>query len=486
MATVRAGHYPKNTVWATSGNMEYDLSAGWHYKRQEGWWKNATAHRVTLYDLHGEEHRMTRYDLEDETIVGFGAHEGNHAGRQELLAEAAAAFKDPDNVKSREGCGHIKLVEFAVAERMLRVTFTNNGAVVVYKDVPTYVAGTLLHWAKTKELAVSGRRKGYMRGNKVVDRHQLGVSFWDLIRIRGHQHGAKFPFEYVTHGTGSIISSKGRHIERGVDGDNYLYNFNDEEFALYQDIKKTIQKIKELSNKSSFTVTDTDNDDNGEEDEYAVQQSNSGLQNDIGTTENIQDLMKEYNSILEKEAYVKNSVLQRLLDRAKAHAEEILHTKLAMSYGDMEDTYNRNRFINDYADTYPVLSLINKKSSDVELKRITDMSSLVRHANVLKEYDDDGVLSWLHKGDKTRNTVRKIWTPEMLKDFGNPYVEGNITHGDAAAYKKYIDNKDWEGALRFLQNTKKRRIYKDSKSGTVVPLEYQRYADLNDVLGSDE
>ena len=225
---------------------------------------------------------------------------------------------------------------------------------------------------------------------------------------------------------------------------------------------------------------------NSVEDEYAVQQSNSGLQNDIGTTDNIRDLLEERKSILEKEAYVRTSVLKRLLDRAKAHIEEILSTKLAMSYGDMGDTYNRNRFINDYADVYPVLSLVNKKSNEVELKRIADMSSLVRHANVLKEYDDDGVLSWLHKGDKTRNTVRKIWTPEMLKDFGNPYVEGNITHGDAAAYKKYIDNKDWEGALRFLQNTKKRRIYKDSKSGTVVPLEYQRYADLNDVLGSDE
>ena len=64
--------------------------------------------------------------------------------------------------------------------------------------------------------------------------------------------------------------------------------------------------------------------------------------------------------------------------------------------------------------------------------------------------------------------------------------ENLIRYAFDEMFDKYIDNKDWEGALRFLQNTKKRRIYKDSKSGTVVPLEYQRYADLNDVLGSDE
>lgn len=91
----------------------------------------------------------------------------------------------------QEGCGHITLLEYDPFYQLLRVTFANNGNVVVYFRVPGSVANVLI------ALAQSGA-KGTGRDGK--PRHLLGINFWDLVRIRGTIHGSRYAFEYTEGG----------------------------------------------------------------------------------------------------------------------------------------------------------------------------------------------------------------------------------------------------------------------------------------------
>lgn len=94
---------------------------------------------------------------------------------------------------TQEGCGHIAMLEYDPFYQLLRVTFTSNGAVVVYFRVPGSVANVLI------ALAQSGAMGTGRHGDP---RHLLGIYFWDLVRIRGTIHGSRYAFEY-THGAPS-------------------------------------------------------------------------------------------------------------------------------------------------------------------------------------------------------------------------------------------------------------------------------------------
>lgn len=91
----------------------------------------------------------------------------------------------------QEGCGHISLLEYDPYYQLLRVTFTNNGTVVVFFRVPNTVANTLIALAQSKATGI---------GRDGSRRHQLGIYFWDLIRIRGTKYGARYAFEYSEGG----------------------------------------------------------------------------------------------------------------------------------------------------------------------------------------------------------------------------------------------------------------------------------------------
>lgn len=97
-----------------------------------------------------------------------------------------------NNTKGRimetDGKGHILHMAYARTYQVLKVTFWNN-TVVVYFRVPIGLAAHLF------ALALSDVTRPDSHG---VQRHILGIRFWDLIRIRGTVHGSRYKFEYVT------------------------------------------------------------------------------------------------------------------------------------------------------------------------------------------------------------------------------------------------------------------------------------------------
>ena len=86
-----------------------------------------------------------------------------------------------------DGKGHILHMAYARAYQILKVTFWNN-TVVAFFRVPNELAMHLF------ALAMSDITRPDARG---IQRHILGIEFWDLIRIRGTVHGTRYKFEYV-------------------------------------------------------------------------------------------------------------------------------------------------------------------------------------------------------------------------------------------------------------------------------------------------
>lgn len=196
---------PGNTGVKSSldaGEMQWHLSSGWHFKGSHDKGKRYKMGNILGYD--GKTKKVRIYD----DYIGFHANENADDPRyQERLAYAEHAFNSvpADNVVSSEGCGHIAKVEYAIKEQILRVTFTNNGSICLFFRVPSAVAGSLLRFAMTKQ--TSGRF--HSNGEP---KHTLGIVFWDYIRIRGNQHGAKYPWEYEKKAEGKIVNSKNRHV----------------------------------------------------------------------------------------------------------------------------------------------------------------------------------------------------------------------------------------------------------------------------------
>lgn len=197
----------------SSGNYEWDLSEGWHTKRQRGWKKSGlssgtvTKSKVTAPD--GRQVTVYKSTGYDDTI-GFHAH---NESDEEALAYAFSAL-DKNNpshppIYEEDGCGHIAKLEYAQYEdgkglgQVLRVTFSSNGAVCIFFRVPSAVAGTLLALARSKAKRIGADGK--------TERHVLGIEFWDLVRIRGQRHGARYPFEYESRGDYKLTGSNKRY-----------------------------------------------------------------------------------------------------------------------------------------------------------------------------------------------------------------------------------------------------------------------------------
>ena len=184
------------------GDMQWHLSSGWHFKGSHAKGKHYKMGNILGYD--GKTKKVRIYD----DYIGFHANENvGDPQYQERLAYAEHAFNSTpaDNVVGSDGCGHISKVEYAIKEQILKVTFTNNGSVCLFFRVPSAVAGSLLRFAMTKQ--TSGRF--HSNGEPI---HTLGIVFWDYIRIRGNQHGAKYPWEYEKKAEGKIVNSKNRHV----------------------------------------------------------------------------------------------------------------------------------------------------------------------------------------------------------------------------------------------------------------------------------
>lgn len=200
-----------------ANGLEWDLSTGWHAPRQKGWKRDplrpATKQIVTGLD--GKQHKVTFYgdfDDNDNLVsyysdhVGFRPNTSVDYDERMKFAEEAFNGDDPANniiVKDMPD-GHISKLEFERKHQTLRVTF-ENGDVCIFFTIPDQVAGELLALADPSKIA-GYHRYGSKRGQ---ERHLLGVRFWDLVRIRGQRHGARYPFEYEHKASRRVHVSKG-------------------------------------------------------------------------------------------------------------------------------------------------------------------------------------------------------------------------------------------------------------------------------------
>lgn len=265
MPTVRAGYMNWSTIKPSQGlltksgrtrnvinedNMQWDLSTGWHFKRKTGWRKDVKKPKTqTLHDFNGREYKVYDYGEFDD-YIGFRA---GAAGMQDRLAYATLAFDQSRHEQGEiyhvDGIGHISKLEYAVKEQVLRVTFTNNGAICLFFKVPNAVAGELFMHAITGTTAGTYRKNGHD-----VDRHLLGVKFWDYVRIRGMQTGARYPFEYEQHGVNKINRQSTRHYVTIDNADMmYLYGTNKQAEAFKKKDFKPGEKISVVLNDEEWT-----------------------------------------------------------------------------------------------------------------------------------------------------------------------------------------------------------------------------------------
>ena len=447
MATVEAGLAPWNK------NYEWDLSNGWSYKKPEGWYKGIKRHQKTLHGADGQKYKVYYYP-------GTDYHLGFHPqDDQDRLATAQHAF-DPNNpihgeiVLAECKAGHIAKLEYAQKEQILRVTFASDGASCLFFEVPTAVAGELIYLAK----------KNAVRGSD--GRHLVGIRFWDYIRIRGTLHGAKYPFEYESHGTGLATSRKGRHTVQ-ID-----YN---KAVALFGDDKVKLKNLKP-TDKVTIVLSDAEYDKLGQGIyDMALGESGSYYLQGTGSAADIDSI-----SMNEDESYGNaNSGREVFTELAKL-------AKNLMQGGDTIAARLKND-LDDYASVYTSTGMTDNQARQQVVREMRANNELtaeaerqlatfdlrtgrtrnIKNMRQLRDYAralgmGEMLESWLHENYPAlyaRRYAGRIWTTQELIDFANPTIEGNIEPRHATVYRKLVAAKDWQGALSFLKTHKTRLTY---------------------------
>ena len=450
MPAAKAGLAPWNKDY------EWELSSGWGYKRPEDWDKGIKRRRRKLHDTNGNVYDVYYYPDVDYHL-GFSAEND-----QERLAIAQKAF-DPNNpihgeVITHKGCGHISQIEYAQKEHILRVTFTNNGAVCLFFEVPTAVAGELIHLAKSKRTRHDGR-------------HILGVRFWDYIRIRGTQHGAKYPFEYESHGSGTIVQGRGRNtVTLTLNRANALFGTSARALA-------KMQVLKDIDANTEFTVVLSD----AEMEEYnaalrELSQGDAGGYITPGHSDKpLVQLADKFVALVNEqiEAYEKDNVVEL----GEYEASGLTRGKAIM------------KGLKEAAELDPsgeVASLARLTSAKLgKAKPIQTYRDLKKYA---KELFGKGVIrSWMQEhypAEYARRFTGRVWKVQELIDLANPTVEGNIEARHAPTYKRFIQAKDWQGALNYLKTHKTSRTYKDGY-GRTKKLTSVSYAGQYDTVEGD-
>ena len=450
MSAAKAGLAPWNKDY------EWELSSGWGYKRPEGWDKGIKRHKRKLHDTNGNVYDVYYYPDADYHL-GFSAQND-----QERLAIAQKAF-DPKNpirgeVISQKGCGHISMVEYAQKEHILRVTFTNNGAVCVFFEVPTAVAGELIHLAKSKRTRPDGR-------------HILGVRFWDYIRIRGTQHGAKYPFEYESHGSGTIVQGMGRRTIK-LTGENARALFGDDLHKL-----ASMRMLADIDPDTEYTVVLSDEEmaKYGKAlNELATSDASGYIEPGTSDTPIVQ-LAEAIR------AKVQDQIETYKTDDAvtlSAYEDEGLAPNKALM-----KALRENAELDPSGEIARLINVISAKSGNAKpIQNYRQLKDYVRSV-----YGKGVIKSWMQEhypAEYARRFTGRVWKVQELIDLANPTVEGNIEPRHATTYKKLIQAKDWQGALNYLKGHKTSRTYKDAY-GRTKKLTSVSYAGEYDTVEGD-
>ena len=490
----------------SSGNQEWDLTEGWHAKRKRGWkgrgQKSGLVQKVQRTTPDGKTVTVYKTTGYDDTI-GFHSHDEPD---EDALSYALNAFdkNDPSHgpIFEQDGCGHIAKLEYAQVQQVLRVTFTNNGAICLFYRVPTAVAGELLALAQKKTTqysAVDG-----------TERHTLGIVFWDLVRIRGQRHGARYPFEYESRGryklTGSgkrysvVLSDEnikkvlgGRYYGRELKpGETVTAILSEEEYAKWQEEVHGQAALGERR----VSVNDKDTGESTVEvggveadmyDNHAASQAGGpGLEEILGA--------KDFARYME---------LSQRMAHAQSEAQQNREAELQGKHIDLSEDAKKDIWRKAYARalTDPELQGKNGKPS---IQKLTDyvMSQMDKMSTGTNEdYADKRFKTYHMKasanparvtvtphqvfaGDKTAlndylrlsAVIRKAdnptkyaatyvgrpWTVSELISFANPTVPGAISVEHAPLYKRLVQMNDYEAALNFLKNHK-HNIYSNEK-----------------------
>lgn len=487
MATARADLAP----WNKNKDYEWELSSGWGYKRPEDWDKGITRRRRKLHDTNGNIYDVYYYPDVDYHL-GFSAQND-----QERLAVAQKAF-DPENpthgeVIKQKGRGHIAMLEYAQREHILRVTFTNNGAVCIFFDVPTAVAGELIHLADKN----TTRHKD--------GRHMLGIRFWDYIRIRGTQHGAKYPFEYESHGSGNIIQGNSRHTVKIVTDEitSLLDEADDANANNDQARARSLnQSAKELLDSRLMALFG--NDPNA----FNKMKALKNLKEDTELTIVLSDAeMRMYSDALKELSqndpggYIQpghsdkplvqlaDALRKQVQDQIEAYKKDDAVTLSAYESDGLAPNKALMKALRETAaadDTGTVEQML--KSIDLRTGNAKTVQNYRQLKDFVRSIYGKGVIkSWMQEhypAEYARRFTGRVWKVQELIDLANPTVEGNIESRHASTYKKFIQAKDWQGALNYLKTHKTSRTYKD-RYGRTKKLTSVNYAGQYDTVEGD-
>ena len=485
----------------SSGNLEWDLTEGWHAKRQRGWkgrgQKSGLVQKVQRTTPDGRTITVYKTTGYDDTI-GFHSHDEPD---EDALSYALNAFdkSDPSHgpIFEQEGCGHIAKVEYAQVQQVLRVTFTNNGAICLFYRVPTAVAGELLALAQKKSEQMSAV-DGTMR-------HTLGIVFWDLVRIRGQRHGARYPFEYESRGryklTGSgkrysvVLSDEnikkvlgGRYYSRDLKpGETVTAILSEEEYAKWQEEEhgQALAGIKMQTVNNKDTGEQQQEREGVEADFYdnhaEAQAGGPGLREILGAED-----FARYMELSQQMAYAQSEAqqnreaeLQGQTVNMSKEAKEALWSK-AMSdprflkkngMPDIEKIENyvlseMDKYVSgneDYADKrYKTYHM--KASANPARVVVTPHSVFAGDKKALNDYLR--LTALIRRADNptkyAATYVGRPWTISELISFANATVPGAISVEHAPLYKRLIQMNDYEAALNFLKNHK-HNIYSNEK-----------------------
>ncbi len=526
----------------SADGLQWDLSEGWHYERPRGWkgrgLKSGAVKKVRRTAPDGRQFTFYKSEGYDD-YVGFHSHEDGLDENPDMFAYAMHAFNSEaassGQVYKSDGCGHIKLLKYNSSMQVLWVEFSGRGDVCVFFRVPRAVGGLLVHLAETKSMGVS-RVDGSQR-------HLLGIEFWNLVRIRGQKHGARYPFEYVKHGSYKLTGSSKRYkvtlsdenIKTVLGGRYYTANLkpgetvtamvSEEEFARYMETldKEASAKSARLG-ASMRALTSKDGDEKELELDGIDQDFYSGandfdpkfievtlgseasryldLQNRLGIARS--QYRENLKQAAEQSAY---DQLKALVPNVNDYAKDEKYWRKAPGTGEREFQVNwvyneklkdvpeidqRTRFTNEYDYKTGPNTYKHQAAGGPEVKAsLYDKVLPLREAFTREEYNDYVRLTRLlrHKHKTAKYAVQSVgvpWTVEKLRSFANATVPGNITLAHKRDYDRLIRSGNYEAALDFLKNHKRSFAYKNEKTGKTGETKPLPYAGQYDYIQLEE
>ena len=490
-----AGPAPwSNTPLSTSqlkGSNSWDLSSGWHKPRQKGWTKDTPYTYKKLISPDGTVHKHRYYEVKD--YRGFSAHNEGSAKADEALAAAEYAFSQEghNNVFETDGCGHIAHLRYAQDSNILEVTF-ENGSKTVYSSIPDEVCFTLLYYAATKVTAGVHARGTSKAGQP---RHQLGVAFWDFVRIRGNSGKAKYPFEYAAKIEGKYVNKSNRHdvrislenalaifgeeglpgsgnlryllqnpkIKKALAGREVTVFMNDEEYAkwnkelgsMLMEYQAGADRVSTSGENISIRKKASKHDD--DPDDLSI----DSLEN-VGVTdqgiENVESgRSRDYSSVHEFSGQGRDPSYNSILaeDLRQIIKDNIDNVRASKAYRDFTN-YDWDPDADQASQNKRTLRGISRKTGNLTRKakeaytmqELSEFAPKDEAAEKRKKYAKEFAAMYANR------YVGLKWSPQMLIDFADPSQPGSISLEHAAAYNYYIKKGDYRGALNFLKNHK--------------------------------